>query len=112
MSSAGTEIIKLNILNEELKILGETNDKFLKENQILKSQINVSNKEISRLKKEIDIQNKQIVQNAIDQNELIFLRLNLIHSSKCKKTAFKKGYKVGTKEYKECILRKGKKSSD
>jgi len=112
VSSAGTEIIKLNILNEELKILGETNDKFLEENQNLKSQINDSNKEISRLKKEIDIQNKQIVQNVIDQNELIFLRLNLIHSSKCKKTAFKKGYKVGTQEYKDCILRKGKKSSD
>ncbi len=112
VSSAGTEKIKLNILNEELKILGETNDKFLEENQILKSQINDSNKEISRLKNEIDIQNKQIVQNAIDQNELIFLRLNLIHSSKCKKTAFKKGYKVGTQEYKDCILRKGKKSSD
>ena len=112
VSSAGTEIIKLNILNEELKILGETNDKFLEENQNLKSQINDSNKEISRLKKEIDIQNKQIVQNVIDQNELIFLRLNLIHSSKCKKTAFKKGYKVGTQEYKDCILRKGKKLSD
>ena len=98
--------------NEELKILSETNDKFLEENQMLKSQLNDSDKKILKLRKEIDIQKKEIVQNAIDQNELIFLRLNLIHSSKCKKTAFKKGYKVGTKEYKECILRKGKKSSD
>ena len=112
VSSAGTEKIKLNILNEELKILSETNDKFLEENQMLKSQLNDSDKKILKLRKEIDIQKKEIVQNAIDQNELIFLRLNLIHSSKCKKTAFKKGYKVGTKEYKECILRKGKKSSD
>ena len=112
VSSAGTEKIKLNILNEELKILSETNDKFLEENQMLKSQLNDSDKKISNLIKEIDIQKKEIVQNAVDQNELIFLRLNLIHSSKCKKTAFKKGYKVGTKEYKDCILRKGKKSSD
>ena len=112
VSSAGTEKIKLNILNEELKILSETNDKFLEENQMLKSQLNDSDKKILKLRKQIDIQKKEIVQNAIDQNELIFLRLNLIHSSKCKKTAFKKGYKVGTKEYKECILRKGKKSSD
>ena len=112
VSSAGTEKIKLNILNEELKILSETNDKFLEENQMLKSQLNDSDKKISNLIKEIDMQKKEIVQNAVDQNELIFLRLNLIHSSKCKKTAFKKGYKVGTKEYKDCILRKGKKSSD
>ena len=112
VSSAGTEKIKLNILNEELKILSETNDKFLEENQMLKSRLNDSDKKILKLRKEIDIQKKEIVQNAIDQNELIFLRLNLIYSSKCKKTAFKKGYKVGTKEYKECILRKGKKSSD
>ena len=112
VSSAGTEKIKLNILNEELKILSETNDKFLEENQMLKSQLNDSDKKILKLRKQIDIQKKEIVQNAIDQNELIFLRLNLIYSSKCKKTAFKKGYKVGTKEYKECILRKGKKSSD
>jgi len=112
VSSAGTEKIKLNILNEELKILSETNDKFLEENQMLKSKLNDSDKKISNLIKEIDIQKKEIVQNAVDQNELIFLRLNLIHSSKCKKTAFKKGYKVGTKEYKDCILRKGKKSSD
>ena len=112
VSSAGTEKIKLNILNEELKILSETNDKFLEENQMLKSRLNDSDKKILKLRKEIDIQKKEIVQNAVDQNELIFLRLNLIHSSKCKKTAFKKGYKVGTKEYKECILRKGKKSSD
>ncbi len=48
-----------------------------------------------------------ISQNSIDKNELTFLRLNLIHSSKCKKTAFKKGFKVGTPEYKDCILRKG-----
>ena len=112
VSSAGTEKIKLNILNEELKILSETNDKFLEENQMLKSKLNDSDKKILKLRKEIDIQKKEIVQNAVDQNELIFLRLNLIHSSKCKKTAFKKGYKVGTKEYKDCILRKGKKSSD
>ena len=112
VSSAGTEKIKLNILNEELKILSETNDKFLKENQMLKSQINETDKKILELNKKIDIQNKEIAQNVIDQNELIFLRMNLIHSSKCKKTAFRKGYKVGTQEYKDCILRKGKKLSD
>ena len=102
-----TEKIKLDILNEEVKILNETNEKFLRENQLLKSEINNSKNQIILLQKKIDDQNNLISQNSIDKNELTFLRLNLIHSSKCKKTAFKKGFKVGTPEYKDCILRKG-----
>ena len=107
-SSSNTEKIKLDILNEEKRILDETNTKFLEENKLLKSQTNELNEKIRLLKKEIDNQKKKITQFSIDQNELKFLRLNLIYSSKCKRTAFKKGYKVGTPEYKECILRKGK----
>jgi rod shape-determining protein MreC len=106
-SLKSTEKIKLNILNEEVKILNETNEKFLRENQLLKSEINNSKNQILLLQKKIDDQNNLISQNSIDKNELTFLRLNLIHSSKCKKTAFKKGFKVGTPEYKDCILRKG-----
>ena len=53
-----------------------------------------------------------ISQNIIDQEELDFLRLNLIYSSKCTRAAFKTGYKVGTPEYKACILRRGKKLND
>ena len=111
-SPTNTETIKLNILDEELKILNETNEKFFKENQLLKSEINKSNNEISNLLKKVEDQNNLISQNVIDQEELKFLRLNLIHSSKCKKTAFKKGFKVGTQEYKDCILKKGKKLDD
>ena len=111
-SSTNTEKIKLKILDEELKILNETNEKFFKENQLLKSEINKSNNEISNLLKKVESQNNLISQNVIDQEELQFLRLNLIYSSKCRKSAFKKGFKVGTKEYKDCILRNGKKSDD
>ena len=111
-SPTNTETIKLNILDEELKILNETNEKFFKENQLLKSEINKSNNEILNLLKKVEDQNNLISQNVIDQEELKFLRLNLIHSSKCKKTAFKKGFKVGTQEYKDCILKKGKKLDD
>jgi len=103
-----TNTIKLNILNEELKILSETNEKFLKENQILKSEINKSKNKMLELEKINETKDSIISQHSIDQKELEFLRLNLIHSSKCKKTAFRKGHKVGTKEYKDCILRKGK----
>ena len=109
---SSTEKIKLDILNEELKILSETNEKFLIENQSLKSEINNSNNEILDLQKKIDLKDKQIAQNNINKEELNFLRLNLIYSSRCQKSAFKKGFKVGTDEYKNCILNKGKKIND
>ena len=41
-----------------------------------------------------------------------FLRLNFIYSAKCQKGYFKKGYKAGTPEYRQCILRRGKKIND
>ena len=110
--SSSPEKIKLDILNEELKILSETNEKFLFENQLLKSQLSQTNEEINDLQKKVEIQNKEISENIIDKKELSFLRLNLIYSSKCQKTAFKKGFKIGTPEYKECILRKGRKVND
>ena len=111
-SSSNTEKIKLDILNEENRILIETNNKFLDENQFLKSQSNELNNKISNLQKKIDIQDKKILQKDIDKKELDFLRLNLIYSKKCTRSAFRKGYKVNTPEYKECILRKGKRLND
>jgi rod shape-determining protein MreC len=111
-SVSNTEKFKLNILNEENRILIESNNKFLEENQILKSETNELNSQISKLQNKLDLQEKKIKQNIIDQNEFEFLKLNLIYSSKCKRTAFKKGFKVGTPEYRECILNKGKKLND
>ena len=107
---SNTEKIKLDIINEENRILNETNSKFLEENQLLKFQSNNLNNKIFTLQKKLEIKSNEVNQNTTDQEELAFLRLNLIHSSKCKRSAFKKGYKVGTPEYKECILRKGKKN--
>ena len=52
------------------------------------------------------------IQNNNNQKELEFLRLNLIYSSKCLRTVFRVGYKVGTPEYRACILRRGKKLND
>jgi rod shape-determining protein MreC len=37
-----------------------------------------------------------------------FLKLNLLYGHKCRKTIFNKLYKVGTPEYKNCVLQKGK----
>jgi len=111
-STSNTEKIKLDIVNEENRILIETNSKFLNENQLLKTQTNELNIKISNLQKKIDTQEKKISQRDIDKKELEFLRLNLIYSSKCTRSAFRKGYKVNTPEYKECIYRKGKKLDD
>ena len=112
-STSITEKIKLDILDEELKILNETNEKFLEENQILRSQIKEKNNIVLDLQKKIDTQNKIINQNVVDKSELEFLRLNLTYSHKCQtRKLFSSGYKVGTQEYKDCILRKGKKLND
>ena len=112
ISSSNTEKIKLDILNEEKRILDETNSKFLEENQFLKSQSNELNNKIYDLQNKLVTTEKKLSQNIIDQKELEFLRLNLIYSSKCTRAAFKTGYKVGTPEYKACILRRGKKLND
>ena len=111
-SISNTEKFKLNILNEEIRILNETNSKFIEENQLLKSQTNELDKKILNLQNKLVIQEKKISQNVIDQKEFEFLKLNLIYSSKCKRTAFRKGFKVGTPEYRECILKRGNWSND
>ena len=107
-----TEKVKLDLLNEQNKILNETNQRFTKENQFLKSENNELNSKFFDLQKDFDNQKKEIKQNIINKDELEFLRLNLIYSSKCTRGPFKRGYKVGTPEYKECILKMGKKIND
>ena len=102
------ESIKLNLLNDQINILNETNKKFIEENTELASQnknLLIQNKKLEdKIKKQI----KEINQNKLDQEEFEFLRLNLLYSAKCQKTIFKKGYKVGTPEYKNCILKRGR----
>ena len=111
-SISNTEKIKLGILTEKNKILNETNNKFIEENQFLQSQTNKLNNKIYSLQNKLVIQEGKFSQNNIDREELGFLRLNLLYSSKCTRAAFKTGYKVGTPEYKACILRRGKKLND
>ena len=108
-NSSNTEQIKLNLISDELQILEESNTKFLEENKELNNLTNELKKQIELLKAENDFQKNTIQQHNLDQEELEFLRLNLIYSSKCQsKKLFSTGFKVGTPEYKECIMRKGK----
>ena len=102
-----TEKIKLKLLNDQIKILEETNKKFIEENENLISKNKVVEVENDNLKITIKKQIDEINQSKIDQKELEFLRLNLLYSSKCQKSAFKKGYKIGTPEYRKCILSRG-----
>ena len=102
------ESIKLNLLNDQINILNETNKKFIEENTELASQNKNLLTQNKKLEDKITKQIKEINQNKLDQEEFEFLRLNLLYSAKCQKTIFKKGYKVGTPEYKNCILKRGR----
>ncbi len=107
--SSNTEQIKLNLISDELQILKESNTKFIEENKELNNLSNELKKQIEILKAENDFQKNVIQKHNLDKDELEFLRLNLIYSSKCQsKKLFSTGFKVGTPEYKECIMRKGR----
>ena len=102
---------KLKLLEDELKIIEESNSKFKSENENLKYQINDLTNRMISFQNENEIQKETIKQYNIDTEELEFLRLNLIYSQKCQsRKLFSSGFKVGTPEYKECILNKGKKN--
>jgi rod shape-determining protein MreC len=100
---------KLKILEDELNIIEESNKKFQKENENLKSELNNLNYKVLNLNNEISSQRKTISQFNLDTEELEFLRLNLDYGHKCRKTLFNnKGFIVGSAEYKNCVLRRGK----
>ena len=99
---------KIKILEDEIKIIEDSNLKFKEENDNLKSKINELSDEILGFKNEIDAQKNTINQFNIDKSELNFLRLNLEHGHKCRKTFLNsKGFIVGSNEYKECVLSRG-----
>ena len=100
---------KLKILEDELKIIEESNKKFQKENENLKTEINSLNYKVLNLNNEISSQKTTISQFNLDTQELKFLRLNLEHGHKCRKSFLNnKGFNVGSTEYKDCVLSKGK----
>ena len=104
---------KIKILEDELEIIEQTNLKFKDENELLKNEIDNLNSKILNYENEISSQKNTINQFSIDKDELEFLRLNLIYSHKCQtKKLFSSGFKVGTPEYKKCILNRGKKVNE
>ncbi len=99
---------KLQILEDEKKIIVQSNLKFKDENELLKIKINNLNKQIADFKNEIYDQKQIIAQYNIDLDEIEFLRLNLEFSHKCRKSFLNNdGFEVGTLEYKSCVMNKG-----
>ena len=104
---------KLKILEDEVEIIEDSNIKFKEENDNLKTKIIDLNNQILSLNNGMLQQKEKIDQFNLDKSELEFLRLNLIYSHKCQtKKLFSTGYKIGTPEYKNCILNKGKKINE
>jgi len=100
---------KLKILEDEIKIIEETNLKYKEEIDKLLSRINQKDNEILGYRNEIFSQKEVINQFNLDKEELVFLRLNLTYGHECKKSFLNVGgYLVGTKEYKKCVLSKGR----
>ena len=100
---------KLKILEDEIKIIEETNVKFIEENENLKNEINDLSDKIINLNSKISSQEKEINQFDIDKKEMEFLKLNLDHGHKCRKSFFNsKGFVVGSEEYRSCVLNKGR----
>ena len=100
---------KLKILEDELKIIEQSNLKFKEENENLKAKINDLDSQITNYQFEISNQKNKINQFNIDTQELEFLRLNLEYGHKCRKSFFNtKGFIVGTTEYKNCVMNKGR----
>ena len=100
---------KLDLLIKEKEINDEITNKIKTENENLKEQLSNNQIEIINRQQIIEKQNKIIKPHNIDKDELNFLRLNLEYGERCRKKTFsKKGFKVGTPEYKNCVLKKGR----
>ena len=102
------QIIEINNKTEDIKVLQqqkiiaeEIRSKFEKENTQLKQ-------DLIKLSIELNVANRKSDEIDQDKKELAFLKLNLLHGHKCRRTVFRSSlYKIGTDEYRACVLKKG-----
>ena len=108
-----------NLKNENIDFLKKQKEISEDIRKKLEDQNSLLNKQLIELRKEnIELNNlikegKDIVsQDAERQKDIKFLELNLLYGSKCSKNNFKnilkKKYRIGTPEYRACVLNKGK----
>jgi len=90
----------LRILLEQKKIADEIRVKIEKENNFLRN-------ERLRLKNKILAKQTFNQKNKTQNEEIKFLKMNLSYGHKCRKNVFNNRYKVGTAEYRNCVLNKG-----
>ena len=102
----------INFLKEQKKISEEIRIKLEDQNISLNEQLIKLRKENIELNNLISKANILISQEPLREKNLKFLELNLLYGHKCSKNNFKnilkKKYKVGTSEYRACVLNKGK----
>jgi len=91
----------LRILLEQKKISDEIRSKIQEENIVLKNKTSKLEKKLFRLKEDF----KRLT---LKNEEVKFRELEIINKKKCKKTFYNKLYKIGTSEYKNCILNSNK----
>ena len=104
---------KLEALVQEKEINDQIRSQIEAENLKLKDQLSQIQKKLFQSEKKINEQSKIINSHKIDEEEYNFLKLNLEFGPKCaKKTIISKGFKVGTPEYRKCVLRRGIKTND
>ena len=91
----------IKVLKKQKTINEEVQLKLQSENARLKKNLTDTQKELLESNKKIDLVK-------IRSADLAFLELNLTHGHKCRKTMFRnKLYKIGTDEYRACVLNKG-----
>ena len=101
---------KLKILEDEIKIIEETNIKLKNKNEVLTNELNQKKADVLTLKTKNSAQAETIEEYNLDTKEMEFLKMNLYYGHKCRRTFINvKGFTVGTEEYKRCVLRKGRK---
>ena len=90
----------IKILLEQKKIASEIRVTIENENEELK-------KKVIDLKKKLTASKDKVKNQKIDEEQMQFLELNLIYGPKCRKNFYNKLYKIGTPEYRACVLSKG-----
>ena len=105
------QIIEIQTTKETIKVLLEEKT-ITKEIRIkIEDENNSLRNEIINLQNKASIAKKTIEQYEAQNKEKQFIELNLLYGKECKKTSFNNFYKIGTPEYKNCVLNKGPKKN-
>ena len=92
---------------EEAELQSKKEAKIRVEEEKIKAEEAKIKAEEARIKAEEEKIKAEEESRLIAEEEKIFQKLNKIYKNKCKKTIFNQLYKVGTLEYRNCILSKG-----